>query len=787
MKQLLMIVVSLALAVLVLAACQLPRPDVGGDVADIPDMAPTATTPAVADTPTSLPAADTPVPQDTTAPAPQDTPVPAPQDTPAVDEEELSPLVYDAPVEPAAVVPGEILVKLNEPAAIQAMDAEAGADAIVATGLSSLDQRLRDIGATGLDPVLGEVASAGGEDVQDFAIGEPDVGQLYAVSFPPENDPLQMAAVLEQDPAVVYAEPNFVAGIVAGPAEAPPPLVPNDPYYRYQWSFDLIQMPAAWDISTGAGTIVAIVDTGIDFRAPDLANARRRDGYDFVNNDTDPTDDQGHGTHVAGTVAQTTNNALGVAGTAFDTTLLPVKVLDDAGLGSYENIIKGVVYAVDQGADVINLSLAGRNGSQALQEAMEYARARGVLVVAAAGNASGPVSFPAAYDDSVLAVGAIRYDKTLASYSNFGPEIDLVAPGGDTSVDQNNDTYADGIVQQTLKLPGPTYSYLFFEGTSMASPHVAGLAALIFSLQPELSPAEVESIMVQTAENLGNANQYGAGLIQAAAALEAASGPAEPTPTSTPSPVAATDTPTPSPTPVIVTLTPTPTPTTAPPTGTPTATPTVTPEVAAPTDTPTVTPEVPGPTVTQTATPEVPGPTGTPTATPQVPPGPTGTPTPAMPGTDLLTNGGFENSEGWVLGDTPIRGFYSTDTVRSGSQAVCLGAVSGPTRFSFSSVWQQVTIPAEARQVTLNAWIYPISQDAANQNIQYIMVLNRNFRPVKTLSQGLSNSQTWEQVSYDLSEFAGQTVYVYFSVVNRSYTGQPSAMCVDDVALTWSN
>ena len=782
MKQRLKILVSLTLAVLVLAGCELPRPNLGGDVADIPDMAPGATTPAAADTPvaqdTPAPAAqDTPAPdqdtsvpvaQDTPAPAPdQDTPAPVVQDTPAPDQEELSPLIYEAPVEPAAVVPGEILVKLNEPAAIQAIDAEAGADAIVATGLSSLDQRLRDIGATALEPVLGAVASAGGEDVESFAIGEPDVGQLYAVNFPPENDPMQMAAVLEQDPAVVYAEPNFVAGIVTGPDKAPPPLAPNDPYYRYQWNFELIQMPAAWDMSTGEDVTVAIVDTGIDFRAPDLANTRRVDGYDFVNEDTDPTDDQGHGTHVAGTVAQTTNNAVGVAGTAFDATLLPVKVLDDAGLGSYEDIIQGIVYAVDQGADVINLSLAGRNGSQALQEAMEYARDREVLVVAAAGNASGPVSFPAAYDDPVLAVGAIRYDKTLATYSNFGPEIDLVAPGGDTSVDQNNDTYADGIVQQTLKLPGPTYSYLFFEGTSMASPHVAGLGALMLSLRPELSPAEIESIMAQTAENLGDSNQYGAGLIQAAAALEAVSGPAEPTPTFTPSPAAATDTPTPSPTPVIVTLTPTLAPTVTPeavpPTDTPTTTSTVTPEAAAPTDTP----------------------TASPTVTPQAP-GPTGTPTPAIPGTDLLTNGGFESGEGWVLGDTPIRGFYSTDVVRSGSQAVCLGAVSGPDRFSFSSVWQRVTIPTEASQVTLNAWIYPISQDMA-QDIQYIMVLNQNFRPVKTLSSGLSNSQTWEQVSYDLSEFAGQTVYVYFSVLNRGYSGRPSAMCVDDVALSWSS
>jgi serine protease len=184
---------------------------------------------------------------------------------------------------------------------------------------------------------------------------------------------------------------------------------------------------------------------------------------------------------------------------------------------------------------VINRSLAGRNGSQSLREVMQYAHSRGVVVVAAAGNSNGPVEYPAAYDEFVIAVGATRYDDTRTAYSNFGAEVDLVAPGGDVKVDQNQDGYADGILQQTFKSPGSGYTYLFFEGTSMASPHVAGVAALLLSRKPGASPAEIESILTQTARNLGAPNEYGAGLVQAADALAAIA----------PEPPPATDTPTP--------------------------------------------------------------------------------------------------------------------------------------------------------------------------------------------------------------------------------------------------
>jgi hypothetical protein len=173
------------------------------------------------------------------------------------------------------------------------------------------------------------------------------------------------------------------------------------------------------------------------------------------------------------------------------------------------------------------------------------------------------------------------------------------------------------------------------------------------------------------------------------------------------------------------------------------------------------------------------------TPTPILTVSPTATPTPAgpLPAGELLLNGGFEADEAWVFGDTPIRGAYETGVGLNGSRAARLGIVSGPGRFSFSSVWQRVTIPPEAKQIRLNANIYPINQGGRG-NSQTIMILNSNFRPLRTLTREASNSQTWESRAYDLPELAGRTVYIYFSVVNQG--GPPAAMYVDDVSLTWA-
>lgn len=722
--------------ILLMSACEVPRP--GGDEGNISGPLPEPDTAATVAPGEEPPEGPTPAP-------PEEATQPPEAVTPASPETgEISPEAVPASVAPPAeqVEPGKVLVKLEPQAAIQARRAELGTDQVVVSGIASLDQTLRQIGASDLEPVIEEVADSVNQDVETFSAQAERVNQLYSVNFPPENNPIEVATLLGQDPTVEYAEPNYIAGIVAEPLYIPVRLEPDDPYFGYQWHFQAIQMPAAWDLANGVNVTVAVVDTGIDFNAPDLAQATRLPGYDFANDDPDPTDDQGHGTHVAGTIAQSTNNGLGVAGVAYKAQLMPVKVLEATGQGSYDNIIKGIIYAVDRGAQVINLSLAGRTGSLALEEAVQYAADRGVLVVAAAGNSGGPVEYPAAYDDFVIAVGSTRYDNSLAPYSNFGSQIDLVAPGGDIDVDQNGDGYADGVLQQSFKTAGGEFTYLFFEGTSMAAPHVSGVAALMLSRNPNLTPPLIKSAMMQTALNLGPAEQFGAGLLQAADAVAAVSEPTGPTVTVT----------------VPVTVTP--------PTDTPTPTPTPTSAGPGPTDTPTFTPS-PSPTPTVSPTP-------TPTSPPVTPPG------------ELLTNGSFEADEGWVFGDTPLRGGYDQGVVYSGSRAARLGEPAGYAPFSFSSVWQKVTIPAEANQATLTAALYPLTQDRAGSDAQVIMVLNEHFRPLRTLHWGLSNSQSWEQYSFDLSDLSGQTIFIYFSVINRGDPYRPTAMYVDDVSLSWS-
>jgi len=351
---------------------------------------------------------------------------------------------------------------------------------------------------------------------------------------------------------VIYAEPNYIAYTQ---------MVPNDPYYKYQWHLDNpeyggINMEAAWDITTGANSvIVAIVDTGIAYedykegwkqycQAPDLAQTCFVAGYDFVNGDTHPNDDHRHGTHVAGTVAQSTNNNLGVAGVAFNTCLMPVKVLDSRGSGTYADVAAGIRYAAgdpayggsaENKADVINLSLGGSATSTALEEAVAYAYINGVTVVAAAGNdgEGGAPSYPAAYNDYVIAVGATQYDENRAPYSTTGSYLDLVAPGGNNDLDQNDDGYADGVLQQTFKNSWRVcdFAYYFFQGTSMATPHVSGVAALLIAKGNTTAPDEVRAALQETAECLPPGgtcpnDTYGYGLVDAYAALGWTAAPA---------------------------------------------------------------------------------------------------------------------------------------------------------------------------------------------------------------------------------------------------------------------
>ena len=330
---------------------------------------------------------------------------------------------------------------------------------------------------------------------------------------------------------VLYAEPNYIATAY---------MTPNDPYYSYQWhlnngSYGGIHAGAAWDISTGSGVTVAVVDTGVAYedysiyrKAPDLANTTFVSGYDFVNNDSHPNDDNSHGTHVAGTVAQSTNNNVGVAGVAFGASIMPVKVLNGQGSGSYADVADGIRWAADNGAHVITLSLGGPTSATYLEEAVRYAYEKGVTVIAASGNENSAVGYPAAYDNYVIAVGATRYDEQRAPYSNYGASLDIVAPGGDLAVDQNNDGYGDGVLQQTFGNNVQSFGYYFFQGTSMATPHVAGVAALVISRGNATTTSAVRAALETTADDLGVAGRddmFGWGLLNAAAALSYVSGP----------------------------------------------------------------------------------------------------------------------------------------------------------------------------------------------------------------------------------------------------------------------
>src|SRR3954453_14011148 len=257
-------------------------------------------------------------------------------------------------------------------------------------------------------------------------------------------------------------------------------------------------MPETWRRGNGKGVVVAVIDTGVS-KVADLAETKFVAGYNFLANNANAADDHGHGTHVAGTIAQSTNNKVGVAGVAYGATIMPLKVLTARGSGSVAGIAQAIRWAADHGANVINMSLGGPTAIGTMGSAVKYAREKGVTVVAAAGNdGRGRVSYPARYP-GVVAVASTQFDETTTFYSNWGPEIDIAAPGGNVRVDQNGDGKPDGVLQNTI-VPGDIRrtDYLWFMGTSMASPHVAGVAALLVGAGVN-TPEAVERLMRETA------------------------------------------------------------------------------------------------------------------------------------------------------------------------------------------------------------------------------------------------------------------------------------------------
>jgi len=349
--------------------------------------------------------------------------------------------------------------------------------------------------------------------------------------------------IMADDPTVLYAEPDRRVQALA---------TPTDPLYTSQWHYfeakGGLNLPSAWDVSTGSGIVVAVVDTGVRPHV-DLAD-NLLTGYDFITGtsasndgdgrDADPADpgdgcnggqSSWHGTHVAGTIAAVTNNGEGGAGVAYGAKILPVRVLGCGG-GYFSDISDGVLWASgtavggvsapSQPARVINMSLGGRSSCPTtMQNAINQARANGAVIVVAAGNSNQDASLHSpANCAGVITVAATGRTGARASYSNYGAKIDVSAPGGNMSTGAANgvlSTLNDG-----YSTPGND-SYSYYQGTSMAAPHVAGVAALMLARNPDLSPDEVEVLLKSTARPLPVACSLGCGkgIVNAAAAVNA--------------------------------------------------------------------------------------------------------------------------------------------------------------------------------------------------------------------------------------------------------------------------
>lgn len=364
-------------------------------------------------------------------------------------------------------------------------------------------------------------------------------------------DPIEGGRSPLSAPRFPLSDPSLLSGQGFRPT-----FTPGDPLYPRQWNFAPMQAPAGWDLASGSGVVVAVVDSGVSW-GDDLACRALVDEYNVLTGLSGPgvaADNFGHGTHVAGSIAQCTNNGVGVAGVAFEASIMPVKVLDASGNGSFSNVAKGVDWAREHGADVINMSLGGSCGSQTwpacsnsiLNEAISQAAAAGIVIVAAGGNFNqSAVSFPGNHPE-VIAVAGVDYALNRAPYSNRGTALSVTAPGGNLNADLNADGFPDGILQQTFERG--VWDYKYKHGTSMAAAQVSGVVALLRSYVPDANRQQIRQVLEDTALDLGVAGKdtdFGHGLVQlsdALAALATVAATATPTPTptetSTPSPTA---------------------------------------------------------------------------------------------------------------------------------------------------------------------------------------------------------------------------------------------------------
>ena len=409
-------------------------------------------------------------------------------------------------------VPGEFIVKFKAEAVVDVLEYS---DNGMSTGLSSVDILNEKHHVTSVERLFISSKKQGDENTY--------LNNIFKFSVPQNSDILSIVQAYKLDPLVVFAEPNYIARAC---------MTPDDPNFYLQWALHNtgqgggtndadIDAPEAWNIETGDNNIVIMIsDTGVDWDHPDLAaniwsnsdevldgsdtdgNGFVDDirGWDFVNNDNNPMDDNGHGTSCAGIAGAVTDNNIGVAGICWKSCIMPVKGLNYHGEGTYSDLVNGIAYSTDNGADVISMSWTGPY-AEVIKYVVDYAYDKGVVLVGAAGNdASSVKRYPAALP-KVIGVAATNNRDRKVSASNYGTWIDVAAPGWDVyTTDLNN-------------------AYTYFGYTSCATPHVAGLAGLILSKTPSYSPAKVMSIIRNNTDPYDSSLYIGTGRINAYKAL----------------------------------------------------------------------------------------------------------------------------------------------------------------------------------------------------------------------------------------------------------------------------
>lgn len=433
----------------------------------------------------------------------------------------------------ASYAPNQIVIKMRP--------SSAGVSALNAPSASALDRIKQQYSLRNERSLIPTQNASSNKAGLSTASVHTEFNQLFVLEFD-QGDALQLSKNIAQDPDVEYAEPNYIYSAQ---------LVPSDPFYSSSgswgqsyddlWGLKAINTEAAWDLTLGENVVVAVIDSGVNRTHPDIqqniwqnTNEIPNNGIDddnngfiddvygwsFASNSNNTGDVGGHGTHVAGTVASAVNNTQGIVGVAPGAKILPVKGLSDQGLGLNADLAASIIYAADMGADVINNSWGGSGRSEAIADAMRYAYSQGVTIVSAAGNENSPTSqfFPAGYPETIT-VSALDAFSARADFSNWGMKLDVAAPGVDIlsllSSDMNTSNTDPALIVNG--------NLLRSNGTSMASPHIAGIAALILSRNPNLSPEQVRYILRNSAVDLdisGYDIAFGYGLANATAALQ---------------------------------------------------------------------------------------------------------------------------------------------------------------------------------------------------------------------------------------------------------------------------